>query len=107
VEAIVTELKTVKEPAFKNALRYWLQECDFSGYNALHEKAQQFLESDYLYFTENTFMNNELEEYNYLLREMWMAVSMHKFKTFKQFLYQQALLLPEEITKAVNNQARA
>ncbi|HMF72705.1 MAG TPA: M48 family metalloprotease [Flavitalea sp.] len=107
VDSIVIELKTVKEPAFKNALRYWLQECDFSGYSTLHEKALQFLESDYLYFTENTFMNNELEEYNYLLREMWMVVSLHKFKTFKQFLNQQALLLPEEITKIVNNQARA
>jgi hypothetical protein len=52
-------------------------------------------------------MNNELEDYNYLLREMWMVVSMQKLKTFKQFLSHQALLLPKDIARAINNQARA
>ncbi|MHA4846679.1 M48 family metalloprotease [Flavitalea antarctica] len=94
VNGIVTELKSVKEPAFKNALGQWLQVCDFSENPSLKQKAQSFIEKDYHYFIDNSFMNNELEEYNFLLREIWVVVSNHKFQHFKKLLNDSITFMP-------------
>ncbi|HTE23595.1 M48 family metalloprotease [Flavitalea sp.] len=97
VNAIVTELKSVKEPAFKISIRHWLGICDFSDNLVLKEKALNFIEKDYHYFVDNSFMNNELEEYNFLLREMWMVVSFYKFRFFKKLLNDRISLLPDQL----------
>jgi Zn-dependent protease with chaperone function len=101
VSGIVQELKSEKEPAFKTSLRHWLQVCDFSGNPGLQEKAEAFIGKEYHYFIDNSFMNNELDEYNYLLREIWMAVSGYKFQCFKKLLNDRIALLP--VGQKVNN----
>jgi Zn-dependent protease with chaperone function len=94
VNGIINELKSVKEPAFKNSLGQWLKVCDFSENPSLKEKAQSFIEKEYHYFIDNSFMNNELEEYNFLLREIWMSVSSYKFQCFKKLLNDRIAFTP-------------
>ena len=95
VTTIITELKSVKEPAFKAFLVRWLEVCDLTDNPGLREKARAFIGKEYYYFIDNSFMNNELEEYNSLMRETWLAVSLHKFSLYKKMLNHWVTLLPK------------
>jgi hypothetical protein len=97
VNEIITDLKTTQEPAFKTALLFWLEQCDMSEHKDLENKATEFISKDYRYFLDNSFLANELEEYQSLLREMWTMVSQHQFMTFKDMLVKQEALMNAQI----------
>jgi hypothetical protein len=98
VNEIVSELKTENEPAFKQALGFWLGHCDMSAHTDLRDKANDFISKDYRYFLDNSFLVNELEEYQSLLRDMWTVVSQHQFMSFKKILMEQEALMKAPAT---------
>lgn len=107
VNQIVTELKNVKEPLFKETLTYWINECDLDCWPGLADKASAFLDKDYRYFIDNNFLNNELDEYRLLLHEMCTAAAMHRFLIFKNILCKGVAMVPEQHLRQINNQVRA
>ncbi len=89
VNKIIRKLKKEKEPEFKVQLKYWLDKNVFTENSDVAALVLKFRNSDYLYFHEDSFFNNELDELNAVFRESWNCVNMYKYKMYKQLLEDQ------------------
>jgi Zn-dependent protease with chaperone function len=85
VQQIIQQLKT-DEIKYKNHLRTWLPAGAFDNSPALKQKVQQFLQSNYAYFSDKQFFNNELNELHNTAAEAWQAVNEFLFRKFKGLL---------------------
>lgn len=93
VEPMIAHLKNVDEPAFKAELKYWREEGAFQPQTELEAQVNKFIESNYYYFSESSFFENELNELDRLCRDCWDAINIHLFKQFKKILEEQRPLL--------------
>lgn len=93
VEPMIARLKNQDEPVFKSDLKYWLEQGVFQPVPELETIVNKFLESNYYYFSENSFFENELNELDRLCRDSWDAINTHLFKQFKKILEEQLPLL--------------
>ncbi|MET0244440.1 MAG: M48 family metallopeptidase, partial [Flavitalea sp.] len=86
VNTNITELKDVKEPSLKIQLDKWLSKEDPELAPVFKEKAKLFIEADYRYFMNDAFLDNELGDYSYLLRELWSVAALNEFSKFRKML---------------------
>jgi Zn-dependent protease with chaperone function len=92
VNEIISKLKN-EEVVLKVYLRNWQQAGAFEASSVLKEKVQQFCNSQYAYFSEKEFFNNELNELQRVVIESWTAINDLIFQKFKSLLQvQQAYL---------------
>ncbi len=90
----INKLKKVHEPAFKSSLQQW-SEC-FSSVSGLRESVDKFLSSDYQYFHEQSFFENELQELNNLVQDCWEEISTYLLEQFKAITVKQAQIVVME-----------
>jgi Zn-dependent protease with chaperone function len=91
IELILTKvgkLKEEHEPAFKEALRKLPE--SFSLPPELQGSIDKFLASDFQYFHEQSFFDNELKELANLVQECWETISRNLFEQFKVIAEMQA-----------------
>ncbi|RYG01960.1 MAG: hypothetical protein EOO02_11590, partial [Chitinophagaceae bacterium] len=94
--ANISELKDVKEPSFKIQLDKWLAKEDLQLAPVFREKAKAFIAADYRYFMDDRFLDNELGDYSYLLRELWSAAALAEFTKFRKMLELQHEIISKE-----------
>jgi Zn-dependent protease with chaperone function len=92
VHDIIKELKT-QEATCKQNLRQWMAAGAFDYSAVLKDRVQQFLNGQYEYFTGKEFLNNELNELQYVVNESWRAISNFIFRKFKGLLQLQLTLI--------------
>lgn len=97
IDQIISTHKASGEKVFKSYLKKWLAMGAFYGNTKLKQRVEKFLNADYIYFSGNAFMNNELEELNNLATESWQAVNLFVFRKFKGILEMQLKLMPKEV----------
>jgi Zn-dependent protease with chaperone function len=72
--------------SLKEVLQLWMQKNAFENNTTLKEKADQFLQSQYQYFSEKSFFNNELEDIHYMVNNGLEEVNSFQFRNFKKIL---------------------
>lgn len=82
----VNELKRVHEPAFKKQLTFWMSKGIFEEEPALKTRIQQFIDSNYLYFSEEQFFSNEFSDLHVFSNETWRIIVAYLFRKFKAIL---------------------
>lgn len=79
---LVKEHKDVLEPQFKEQLRNWMPR--FTTNQDLQSSIEKFLTTDYQYFHEDSFFNNELQELHRLMSDCWDEVNEYLFVNFRK-----------------------
>lgn len=93
ITLLINELKAKYEPAFKQALRQWNEKGLFQSKPALGEQVTKFIASNYVYFSNNSFFENELFELDTLAQATWTCLTDQLFEKFKGITEHQASLL--------------
>ncbi len=91
----VEELRTKHQPAIKSMLRQWLQKGVYEKDAGARENIEKFIASDYYYFSDGLFFDNELVTLHQLCPSSWQAVSQWLFASFKSILLRQTGLFTE------------
>lgn len=89
IKSMIGNVKRDHEPVFKRKLQYWIEEDAFAAEPALIVRIKKFVESDYAYFGETSFFENELQEMHSLCNESWVTLSNFIFRKFKGILVKQ------------------
>lgn len=76
--------KQVHEPLFKKRLRNWLP--GFESNPELQASIEKFLASDYQYFHDNSFFDNEMNELHELMSGSWDEVNRCVFESFRKMM---------------------
>ena len=93
IDLLIAGLKEKGEPALKEGLQEWLAAGAFDSDNGIKRKIEEFLRSQFAYFSGNSFFDNELVLLNEVAQEGWNAIDQHLFHQFKDLLVYQALCL--------------
>lgn len=88
VQSIIGDIKEIYEPKLKDFYRMVLKENIFCG-SQLTEDLQKFIDSDYHYFLNNEFLNNELNEFTNLAVKLGNELSNYRFRVYKKMLEEQ------------------
>jgi len=101
---IVSNFKSNHEVKLKESLEEWLKMGIGATDGAITQSIRQFISSDYAYFYDTTFMDNELLQLHHLVNESWGAVNMVLFLRLKHLLNRQLSGLSKVEIAAVTNQ---
>ncbi len=93
INRMITDLKNVYEPVYKKELKEWLEEGVFDEKEAEKKKIEQYLQSSYVYFSGDSFFDNELTELNETCNSSWNTIQEKLFFQFKNLLVRQGSLL--------------
>lgn len=88
VQSIIADIKEIYEPKLKDFYRMVLKENLLSGCQ-LKEDLQKFIDSNYQYFLDNEFLNNELNELTSLAVRLGNELSNYRFRVYKKMLEEQ------------------
>jgi len=95
IQSMISQLKRDHEPLFKQKLQYWISQQVFNDNPELLTRINSFISSDYAYFGDTSFFENELNELHSLCNESWTAVNNYIFKQFKSILEVQLQYVPQ------------
>lgn len=76
--------KQVHEPLFKNRLRQWLPA--FTSNPELQASIEKFLASDYQYFHDDSFFDNEMQELHEIMSSCCVEVNKYVFGVFRTMI---------------------
>jgi hypothetical protein len=95
VRTILDLLKRDEEAALKSAYRQLLENWPASatGADSLQARIRDFLTKDYVYFLNDAFLDNELNELTGLAREVATDLNRQQFESYKKLLEAQAEML--------------
>ncbi|HYH15944.1 MAG TPA: M48 family metalloprotease [Flavisolibacter sp.] len=93
IKTLINKLKNNDEPQLGAALRYWLSIDAFNGDAPVKKKIEAFLQTDYQYFSGNSFFDTELLALNEVVQESWNGVDRFLVTQFKEVLEHQAYCL--------------
>lgn len=79
---VVQEHKDVLEPQFKEQLRNWMPR--FTTNQDLQSSIEKFIATDYQYFHEDSFFDNELQDLHRLMSDSWDEVNEYLFVRFRK-----------------------
>ncbi len=88
VQSIIGDIKEIYEPRLKDFYRMVLKENLLPGCQ-LKEDLQKFIDSNYQYFLDNEFLNNELNEFTSLAVRLGNELSNYRFRVYKKMLEEQ------------------
>ncbi|WP_240040773.1 hypothetical protein [Pseudocnuella soli] len=97
---LIGKHKSDREPAFKNALRQ-LTKC-FGCVEGLQGSVAKFLETDYQYFHEKSFFENELQELHHIVQECWEAINNCVLGQFKAIVVKQDQIETGRVSTKLN-----
>jgi hypothetical protein len=86
IRSLISRLKKDHENKFKQELQEWTSRGVFAHNPELTEKISAFISSDYAYFGDTSFFENELRELHSLCNESWAGLSNYSFLQFKNIL---------------------
>lgn len=89
IRSMISRLKQDHENKFKQELQDRINEGAFAQNPELVKKAGDFIASNYAYFGESSFFENELRELHSLCNESWAELNNHIFLKFKDILEKQ------------------
>lgn len=98
VQQRIHNLKAAYEPAFKKALEEWLALGAFEKNAAILYSVEKFLRTDYVYFTETGYFENELNDLSMLVQESWGCIFAWVADKFRSIAVKQASI--EETRRA-------
>jgi Zn-dependent protease with chaperone function len=86
ISELISDLKNDHEPAFKKELQLWIDKGLFNDQPDLQKKLAKFIASDFTYFNNNSFFEEEFLELNSVCTESWSAVQGRSVDMFKGIL---------------------
>jgi uncharacterized protein YeeX (DUF496 family) len=91
VQSIIGDVKEIYEPRLKDFYKQFLQENIVTACSdrQLTEEIQKFIDSDYAYFVDDHFVNNELGEFSNLSIRAANEFNKYRFRTYKKMLEEQ------------------
>jgi Zn-dependent protease with chaperone function len=89
INSMITRLKDKDEPAFKEELKNWMEPDAFVSDPSLKVRVKAFIDADYVYFHDKSFIETELKELHALCNESWVCVNTFLFDQFKAILQMQ------------------
>ena len=90
-QSIIGDVKEIYEPKLKDYYKQFLQENIFvnASDKQIIEQLQKFVDSDYAYFIDNEFVNNELSDFSNLSIRAANEFNKYRFRTYKKMLEEQ------------------
>jgi Zn-dependent protease with chaperone function len=95
----ISKLKEKDERQLKEALQYWAAEGAFDQEPGLKEKVEGFIQSQYAYFSGNSFFENELMLLNEVVQECWNGIDRFLVHQFQELLEYQTLCLATSVSQ--------
>ncbi len=74
----------------KSGLQKWIERGAFESDLEIRNKAKQFISTDYQYFFDNNYFENELADLNLVIHESWRFINLFLFNEFKKILHSSA-----------------
>jgi Zn-dependent protease with chaperone function len=93
IRPMIGSLKNNHEPELKQLLADWLQVGAFDADGDARQAVDKFRQTDYAYFSGESFFDHELIELNRVVQESWRCISEHVFMLFKKITEMQALIV--------------
>ena len=99
INAMISRLKNGHEYWFKEALQVWKGRGAFEGEPELVALIDKFIAADYMYFSGQSFFENELADLDRIVQASWSCIGDYIFGLFKNITEKQASIVAAKNVK--------